>query len=94
MGSFCVLEAPESSVPASLPRPQCGAFLKPFSSQEDPGHCDTSVPGGEGQCLPHQRVPVQDREKVAVPGLEGSQNTGVNNPDLEEKRHGIFNDHK
>lgn len=46
----------------------------------------TSVPGGEEQCLPHLRVPVQGWGKVAVPGLEGSQNTRVNNPDLGKKK--------
>lgn len=54
----------------------------------------SSVPGGEEQCLPHLRVPVQGQGKAAAPGLEGGQNTRVNNPDLGKKRHGIFNDHK
>lgn len=77
-------------VPASLPRPQCGAFLNPFSLWEDPGHCEspwlhTSVPGGEEQCLPHLRIPAEGPGKAAVPGLEGSQNTDVNYPDHGKK---------
>lgn len=46
----------------------------------------TSVLAGEEQCLPHLRLPAQGRGKAAVPGLEGSQNTRVNNPDLGKKK--------
>lgn len=52
---------------------------------------------GKGSACPPESSSTGQVGRQQLPELEGSQDTGVNNPDLvgkKKKSHGIFNDHK